>query len=67
MTYKTLKAASRLKYRVGQTGRKNDLQIDNRSHKLACKINAKHSLAFFYCVAIMMCSNRLFSKLLPNF
>ena len=47
MTNKMLKAASRLEYRVGQTGRKNSQQIDNRSDKLASKIDAKESLIYF--------------------
>jgi hypothetical protein len=44
MTNKMLKAAFSLGYRVGQTGRKNSQQLDQRSDKLACKINAKQSL-----------------------
>jgi hypothetical protein len=48
MTNEKLKAASRLGYRVGQTGRKNSQHRANMGDKLAPKINAKHSLAFFY-------------------
>ena len=58
-----LKTASRLGYRVGQNARKNDPQIDNRSDKLACKINVKQSLTFFKLSTRMVFSNTMFCSL----
>jgi len=44
MTNKKQKAAFRLEYRVGISGRKNSQQIDQHGDKSTAKINAKHSL-----------------------
>jgi hypothetical protein len=67
MTYKMLKAASRLEYRVGISRPKNDLQVGQHGDKLTAFKNAKESFTFFKLSTRMMFSNKLFSKSLIKF